>query len=92
MKFNIGDRVVLRKDAPDHNYQLHAGSTGTVMRTLSHSRVGVCWDNITNGHGLDNTAPDDVRDRGWYVYEHDIELLESFPLDIPDGDIEALLL
>lgn len=61
-KFKVGDRVRLKIDVSDSSL-LKKGRVGVVC-DLDDYLVGVAFDNFTEGHNCDNTAPSGT---GWYV-------------------------
>ena len=89
MKFQVGDRVRLTVDGPDGNSSLRAGDEGTV-RYLNGSMflrpIGVQFDREIDGHDLyeaDSGCPDGY---GWYVFESEIEPVDSEPMQIPTAE------
>jgi hypothetical protein len=87
--FQVGDRVVAVVDWPEGNEEIVIGSEGVVC-FLDGRRIGVRWDNITNGHDCHKTCD---RPHGWNVFGTDIELAVVDDFDCGDEqDLDALLL
>ena len=92
MKFQIDDRVVLVSEFADYefcrNKNLPRGSTGTVCEVASRDRIGVSWDNYTDGHNCDGSIIDSAPGSGYYV-----DACELAPLDEENTEIniETLL-
>ena len=87
-KFEVGEYVMLMRDAPDDNAALYAGDIGIVRIYSSSRRVGVNWLRPIGGHDLSGNLVEDESENGWYV---DIEdLAPAGPQDSMEIQIEDL--
>lgn len=90
-EFSIGDRVVCIEDNPDHNYDIFAGSTGTVCTKSEFGDVGVRWDDrIEGGHDCEGSCEYGF---GWYVLSSAIKLdtEASEPFDFDEDEFRKLI-
>ena len=95
MKFQIGDRVILISEYADYdaccNEDLPRGSTGTVCEIANDGkRIGVSWDNFTDGHDCDGSIADSAPNSGYYVEAWEVEVIEQVAENV-FFDLDSLL-
>lgn len=91
-RFSVGDRVSCVVDNAAESPDLSVGSTGEVVVVDGDYTppVGVRWDNYNSSfHSLDGHCE---LGHGWFVYEHEIELLSEEEIETAtDDELSALL-
>lgn len=73
MKYNIGDRVVITRDAIDGNSNIIVGMFGTIIDTHNIPKEWcVEFDEYIDGHSNNSSLRTGKRGHCWWVHENDI--------------------
>lgn len=93
MKFQVGDRVRLIIDRPDGG-NVFSGDEGIVRcinNDLFSRPIGVEFDRYIDGHDLYMDEGLCKEGYGWYVYETEIELVDTEIQPPTDEELRSLL-